>query len=247
MIGSILAGALGALALIVYLLFRRLRQLSWQLTQLRVERDCERILHEIGIRGGSRPVVNEPPAVPVRRKGHLSLYLGGGVAAALARLRDTWHRRRATMVASGAAATIALGAAALLLVTNGGPGDDLGPTPPPPESVSSEPGTPGGRASSGSAPPPESSPAGSPPSGAGDVGMGPGASAVTSAPARRPARSVSAAPSRAAPSFALPSPSPPSPSLSEPTTPTPSASGGDATGRCLRVRALVELTLCLGV
>lgn len=94
MIRFILAGALGAIALIVYLLFRRLRQLSWQLTQLRVERDSERILREIGIRTGSRHIEAIPTDAPARRKGHLSLYIGGGLASAVMRLRDTCHAHR---------------------------------------------------------------------------------------------------------------------------------------------------------
>ncbi len=126
MIDFILAGALGAIALIVYLLFRRLRRLSWQLTQLRVERDCERILQDIGL-AGSRPVTTaqpatahpatEPPAVPVRRKRHLRLYQGlGGMSAAFVRMQDASRRRRPALITSGAATAVVASLATLILV-----------------------------------------------------------------------------------------------------------------------------------
>ena len=128
MTGIILAGALGALALVVALLFRQLRQLSWQLTVLRVERDSERILREIGIRPGSGSNVTEPLEDPVRRKHHLALYIGGGLAAALMKMRHL--RRTPALVASSAAATIVLGAATLLLITTQAPDSQLPTTPP---------------------------------------------------------------------------------------------------------------------
>ncbi|MCQ9178728.1 hypothetical protein KMT30_06720, partial [Streptomyces sp. IBSBF 2953] len=118
MIEIILAGALGAIALIVCVLFRQLRELSWQLTQLRVERDSERILHDIGIRAGSANTVAALPTVPARRKKHLSLFLGGAAAA------SAWLRNhRSAFVGTGAAATAAMAAAALYLATS----DDLAP------------------------------------------------------------------------------------------------------------------------
>lgn len=145
MIEFILAGALGAIALIVYLLFRWLRKLSWQLTQLRVERDCEAILREIGI-GGSRPVTTAPSAQPVRRKRHLALYRGG-MSAAFVRLKDTSRRHRPALVASGAATAIAVCGAGLLLASSltAPPGT---PTAPPtsilsPPYTGSGPGSPG--------------------------------------------------------------------------------------------------------
>lgn len=77
--GTILAGVLGVVALVVYLLFRQLRRLSWQLTQLRVEHDCEKILYAMGVPTGTGSARPEP----VRRKQHLALHKGGGAAAVL--------------------------------------------------------------------------------------------------------------------------------------------------------------------
>jgi len=218
MIGFILAGAL--LALIVYLLFRRLRQLSWQLTQLRVERDCDEILHKIGIRAGSRPVVTERPGAPARTKGHLALYMGGGAAAALVGLNDAWRRHRPAIVASGtaAAAAIVVGVASLILAPSAGPPGGPGPAPPPTGAVSPAPSEPGGKSSRGAAPPTQSPPAGSETPPRGSPGDG-------SPPA----------------SVASPSPS------AEPSAPEPAASAsGDVAMACLKLRAVVDLALCLG-
>ncbi len=77
MLEVLLAGVLLALALGVYLLFRQLRNISWQLTQLRVEHDSEQILRAIGVRPTAVPVRPEP----VRQKRHLSLFIEGGAAA----------------------------------------------------------------------------------------------------------------------------------------------------------------------
>lgn len=145
MIEFILAGALGAIALIVYLLFRWLRRLSWQLTQLRVERDCEQILRQIGI-GGSRPVTTAPSVQPVRRKRHLALYLGG-MSAALVRLSDASRQHRPALVASGAATAVAVCGAGLLLASSltTPPGTPTAP----PTSIPSPPFTGAGSGSSG--------------------------------------------------------------------------------------------------
>jgi len=114
----ILAGALGAFALIVYLLFRRLRQLSWQLTQLRVERDCERLLRALGMGPEATPTEMEDAQeryfdeTPVRSRGHLSLYLGGNVAAFLAGRRSQRH-----LATAAGTAVFAMAAAVAALIT----------------------------------------------------------------------------------------------------------------------------------
>ncbi|SHI65086.1 hypothetical protein SAMN05444521_8137 [Streptomyces sp. 3214.6] len=250
MIRFILAGALGAIALIVYLLFRQLRELSWQLTQLRVERDSERILREIGIRSDSRPVMTTPTDAPARRKGHLSLYLGAGLAPALMGLRDIYREHRPALVAGGAAASVAIGAAALLLATNldhPPPGVE-GPAAPPTQAVSPEPSAPGKQPSRGPAPPlrtlvPSSGP-GTP---ADDVADG--AAVVTSLQLPPvPVESTAGTPPRSSPSGGSPPTTAPPPT--EPSAPVPSTSSTSDLASpvpvlCVKARTLLELELCL--
>lgn len=106
--GFILAGALGAFALVVFLLFRQLRKLSWQLTQQRVERDSETILHAIGLRPERESPLAVPTADATLRERHLSL------------LRDLSPSRRYALLASGVIATIAIGLVTVLLVVSSG-------------------------------------------------------------------------------------------------------------------------------
>ncbi|MET9081375.1 hypothetical protein ABZX77_05640 [Streptomyces sp. NPDC004237] len=245
MTGTILAGALGAIALIVYLLFRRLRQLSWQLTQLRVERDSERILREIGIvRSGSRPGVTEPLEEPVRRKHHLALYLGGGLTAALMKVR---HPRHAPAIAAGtAAATIALGAATLLLITQV-PHSDLPAAPPTgeasPVSSQPEPGS-SGDASSSSASRQPRAPGAMPAASqltddGGELAMGtisnapPDTTEAAGTPASR------SSPSRGSPEATTGT------SPSAPSAPAPSATPAETPPLCVDLRVLLELGLCV--
>ncbi len=82
----ILAGALGAFAPVVFLLIQRLRQLSWQLTQIRVERDSESILREIGLRAEAGSSDLPEPEVSRRiRHGRLTPFQDG-LGSALAQL-----------------------------------------------------------------------------------------------------------------------------------------------------------------
>lgn len=245
MTGIILAGALGALALVVALLFRQLRQLSWQLTVLRVERDSERILREIGIRPGSGSGVTEPLEDPVRRKHHLALHIGGGLAAALMKMRHL--RRTSALVASSAAATIVLGAATLLLITTQAP-HSRPPTIPPTGEVSSvssrpEPHTPGSTRSS--------SPSGHSRARGGalpevsqitDDGVDLAMGKIGNAP---PAATESAGtpPSRSSPSRGSP-PAPPTSPLA-PSVPAPSAAATASPLLCVDLRVLLELGLCV--
>lgn len=251
MIRFILAGALGAIALIVYLLFRRLRQLSWQLTQLRVERDSERILREIGIRTGSRHIEAIPTDAPARRKGHLSLYIGGGLASAVMRLRDTCHAHRPALVTSGAAATVAIGAAALLLSTNLNqpPPGVTGPAEPPTQAASHAPSTPGKQPSRGSAPPSQPpGPSSSLRTPTGDTEDSPEAVAniVTPLqPPRAPEDSSTSPPARSSPSGGRPASTMPQPT--EPSAPDPSglSSPTSVPLLCVDARGLLKLRLCL--
>jgi hypothetical protein len=252
MIRFILAGALGAIALIVYLLFRRLRELSWQLTQLRVERDSERILREIGIRSEFRPVMTTSTDAPARRKGHLSLYLGSGLAAAVLKLRDTYRQHRSALVASGAATTVAIGAAALLLATtlDHPPPGVIGPAVPPTHVVSPAPSASGKQPSRAPTPPPQApGPSSGPRTGTdeAEVDLDTAANVVTSLQPP-PVSEVSntgaprhSSPGGGSPPTTVPPPTEPSapvPSTSHPPSPTPVL--------CVDVRRLLELTLCLG-
>ncbi|MEU4172864.1 hypothetical protein AB0F46_39030 [Streptomyces sp. NPDC026665] len=128
----ILAGALGALLLA--LLFRRLRRLSRQLAQLRVERDCERILRDIGMTWVAETKLHEvedaqpatPIDAPVRRKGHLSLYLGQNVSGFLTQRRN--HRHLAVAAGTAVIATAAVVAALVTVPGSGFEGSpDRGP------------------------------------------------------------------------------------------------------------------------
>jgi hypothetical protein len=240
----ILAGALGAFALIVYLLFRRLRQLSWQLTQLRVERDCERILRVLKMGPEDAPTekgdAQELYSVetPVRSKGHLALYLGGNVAAFLAAHR---HQRHLATAAGTALFATAAVVAALITV----PGTDLPGLP--------DDGPPGRHS------PVQSAPARSP--------TDPPGSSSASPPDRRDSDEVddgltvagshlpSSVPSAAtSPPPVLRTPSPsgastsPAPSKSQSLTPpqTPAASSSSLLDLCVSVEALIDLDLCLG-
>lgn len=249
----ILAGAFGALALFVFLLFRHLRNLSWQITQLRVERDSERILHDIGIR--TQPKNNKPDqmAGPVRRKGHLALYLGGGLAAALAQLRDLTRQQRQALVASGAAATAALAAFSLLLIAASA---GL-----PPEGES--PGIPSGEGSSPSTQPGTLSPAPTVPSPAPSATTGSGSGddqdyssgrvipLTRTSPGRTPGEPTPTT-GRRPPPGATPggTSSPPtqtgSPAPSIQPSATLPATAPPSYALCVDARALRELRVCLG-
>ena len=254
MIGFILAGALGVAALIVYLLFRRLRKLSWQLTEMRVERDSERILQQIGLRAASRSLdLKNPGDVPVRRKRHLALYLGGALSAALAKLRRVGHSHPQVAVTGGVVTTVAVGAAALLLTLGGGatgphsfPTGTLPPGPTGPAMTSSAPTA---RGPSGE-PPPASSSSGGTATGGGDQAISAtGPIAIQSSTTQQPSgRSPTADPTESEPQDSSPPAS--TSGATEPSAPAPSttAPGTDPVlGLCADVRMLLELHVCLGL
>ena len=153
MIGIVLAAGLGvANFIIVALLFRRDRQLSRQLSDMRAERNSEWILRALKEAGAPEERAQIAPAAtgdyyepsvaglkPVRRKKHLILFLGGGSllgggsAAALAALRHAVHRawqRHPEMVMAGVVATAVLATTALILA--GARGQDGAATHAPP-------------------------------------------------------------------------------------------------------------------
>jgi hypothetical protein len=123
MVWIILAAGLGANFIVVTLLFRRLRgDLNRQLRDIRAERNSEWILHALkdvpeeyeqaaqAANGGGFEL---PPVAlrPVRRKKHLGLYLGGGLAALGVMLgqgvREAWRAYRGHLVGTVAGATAA--------------------------------------------------------------------------------------------------------------------------------------------
>ena len=242
----ILAGALGASALIVYLLFRQLRKLTWQLTQLRVERDCERILRAFGMphveinlteKGAAQE--HTSATTPVRRKRHLTLYLGGSVAAFLASRRHQRHL-------ATAAGTAAFAAAAMIAALIAGPGQQMpGLDDSPPPILA-----PGHSSASDSQPPARSSP------------PAPTAGSQRQAPQTpddhriQQVSRISTPPRTAAPSTppsAIPGttgPPRPTPSAGPTTAPQPppssSPSSAPATSLCVDVRTLVDVGLCAG-
>jgi hypothetical protein len=128
----VLAAGLGVANFIaVALLFRRLRgDLNRQLRDMRAERNSELILHALRavpeeqeqaaqVANGSGEIEPSPGGPqPVRRKRHLGLFIGGGIAALVVTLsqvlREAWQTRRGQMVgtavgvAAAAATTVAL-------------------------------------------------------------------------------------------------------------------------------------------
>lgn len=127
MIHIILAAGLSTNVILIALLFRRLRRLSWQLRDIRAERNSEWILHALQdvpeqgtavaqAAGGTYDPITDPQ--PVRRKRHLGLYIGGlsGIAAtATEATRHAWREHRGQLVV-GAAATALVAATAVTLI-----------------------------------------------------------------------------------------------------------------------------------
>jgi hypothetical protein len=135
MIWIVLAAGLGvANCIVLALLFRRLRgDLNRQLRDMRAERNSELILHALrGVPDLQQPAVRAangtgtelvpPPGGthPVRRKKHLGLYLGGGLAAmvvtAAQAVRKSW-KTHPIQLAGAAVGVATLAAVAVVLLT----------------------------------------------------------------------------------------------------------------------------------
>jgi hypothetical protein len=260
MIWIVLAGGLGVANFItVALLFRRDRQLSRQLSDMRAERNSEWILHALKSvpdnREQAAPAANgdyQPPAVgpqPVRRKKHLGLFLGGGSAAALASLglaaRRAWQRHPHIVVAGALGAVTA--AAVGVALTGVHPGSSSGGGSPPtwPPTTATVTAT----RSRGSSPPP--APAGSPPASS-SPGLSPPASPTESrSPASPPAPPGGEASSGSGAQSSSPSSGtsrpPGRPTTAGPsTTPSPPPTSGIHVP-CLDVEVapILELAICL--
>lgn len=261
----IIAGALGAIALVVALLFRRLSQLSRQLMVLRVERDSERILHQIGLHPGPTLLdLAGPASEPVRRKRHLTLYVGG-LAAAAARLRHLGRHHPGATAAVGAATVAAVCTTAALLALGGGPppphrGHGAPPaiTSPGPSgtaSVSPEPTQTG--TTNAPSPSARGPSAGSGTDEGGDAAMSSSGPIAQQSPAP-PGSGPSGEPPPGSPTASSPGQPPgssPPGTTAPPTTgppqtsapPPPTTGPGAPPLLCVDVRTLLELELCLGL
>ncbi|MEV5048192.1 hypothetical protein AB0N20_27245 [Streptomyces griseoincarnatus] len=152
----VMAGLLGAASLAIFLLYRGWKSNRALITDLNAQIAAQQIAALTG--------VNTPPhpaAEPARRRRHLALYIGGGVAALYTTCRDSIRRllhTRPTLTTAAAVATVAtVGTAAALVLVPGDSADtdapapstastdhpDPGPTPPPPaeEANGTDPGS----------------------------------------------------------------------------------------------------------
>ncbi|MGW3735217.1 hypothetical protein [Streptomyces sp. NPDC005148] len=120
----VLAGVLGAVVLAVVLLHKARKRDRAVITQLRAEMAAQQIaaLTQTGPMLYSTEETGEcEPQEPARRKRHLALYIGGGVAAFIAftgeRARSLWKNHR-TATASVTAASLAVAAAGAFALTS---------------------------------------------------------------------------------------------------------------------------------
>ncbi|MDX3239743.1 hypothetical protein PV392_29475 [Streptomyces sp. ME03-5709C] len=232
----VLAGVLGAAVLAIVLLYRGYQRNRALITQLRAELAAQKIA-AMSHQHSPRHAV---PPDPARRKGHLSLYMGGGVLAAVfsfgGRIREVWRAHR---VVTAAVTTVAAAGTAAAITFTGGtapaPGDVPPPAPrntaplPPPEPQSDtvadeEPARERPAVQDSLRDPEKPSVL---PMSAGER--------ETPAPAPSPTVTARATPPVAAPPPTTPLASPPAIS----SRPTPSASATRRPGRCLDLRPLV--------
>lgn len=122
---------LGAALLAIALLYRGHKRTREQITDLRAQVAAQQIAAITGggpISGGEGGGDTSEPE-PVRRKGHLSLYKGGGVVAAFAALAESLrifgHRHRAITITAGTTVATAGAAAAIFLTGTGEAADHL--------------------------------------------------------------------------------------------------------------------------
>ncbi|MFF0395092.1 hypothetical protein ACFYSJ_04780 [Streptomyces sp. NPDC005248] len=120
----VLAGVLGAVVLAVVLLHKARKRDRAVITQLRAEMAAQQIaaLTQTGpMLYSTEETAEGEPQEPARRKRHLALYIGGGVAAFIAftgeRARSLWKNHR-TATASVTAASLAVAAAGAFALTS---------------------------------------------------------------------------------------------------------------------------------
>lgn len=277
----VLAAGLGANCIVLALLFRRLRaDLNRQLRDVRAERNSEWILHALQASpepteqqamqaangSGLEPEPRSGPQ-PVRRKKHLGLYIGGGLAALGVTLvqvaREAWQSHRGQLVAAAAATAAAATATVLLLAYAPWRDDDgrrppssaptAGPAPsytqPPPSAPtpSASPSPPGSASqpSESARPTPDGPTPGSPTATAPPVPTpdGPEPTATPSQPEETQPPGSNPPPARPEPEPTPPAEPPPgSPPAEEPTsTPVPSAPCAGLAVRVLIIEACLPL------
>ncbi|MER6976000.1 hypothetical protein ABT317_02830, partial [Streptomyces carpinensis] len=132
----LLAGVLGAAVLAIFLLYQSNKRHETIITQLRAEVTAEKIARLTQGLENTTPLAADE-LQPARRKKHLMLYIGGGVAAIFtslgSRLRSAFSRSPGgAVVASAGVVAVASTAAALIMGATGSatnPGDQ-GPAHP---------------------------------------------------------------------------------------------------------------------
>ncbi|MBC9729887.1 hypothetical protein [Streptomyces sp. TRM68367] len=115
----LIAGALGAALLALAVMYRMVRRNTGVIAQLRAEVNALKIAALTAHTFPADPPEEQPE--PARRKRHLALYIGGGVAAIFTtlgtRLRTIARRRRAATVTAAAGSVLVASTAAALYVT----------------------------------------------------------------------------------------------------------------------------------
>ncbi|MFI1954847.1 hypothetical protein ACH437_23865 [Streptomyces xinghaiensis] len=263
---ALMALLLGAVSLAIVLLYRGWKAHRDQITELRAQIATQRIA---AITNGAHHAARDvktapatepaPESEPARRKGHLALYLGGGVAAVYLACRDALKnliRRRPVLTTVATVATVGT-AAALALAPISDSAHTSGPTPPATSPDRPVPGPtprpdPGNgsqmwaddkdapnalapddhRATAVKAQDPGTSPAG-PPNSSEPTGTPPQSRPDTPAPGLPPTPH----PHMSQPEASIP---PPRTGDPEPTTPAPE---DDQTGLCVTVPPLLDLCL----
>ncbi|WP_406178117.1 hypothetical protein [Streptomyces canus] len=139
MVEVVLAGVLGAAVLAIVLLYKSGQKQTARLTKLEADLAAEKIARITQQRIPLSPSVAaaEEEPQPARRKRHLALYLGGGVAAILAslgRLRAIIRGRRATVV-TAAASSVLVATSAVAYYANAGSEAAPDPTSPAPSAT----------------------------------------------------------------------------------------------------------------
>lgn len=119
---ALICGVTGACCLALVLLHQGHKRQAAQISQLKAEMTAQKIAALVSLTTPPDGPASGHPE-PVRRKRHLALIIGGGVAAFLAfageHLRTMWSRRRTAVVAASAIA--AAGTVALALTSAGHP------------------------------------------------------------------------------------------------------------------------------
>ncbi|AIV35546.1 hypothetical protein [Streptomyces sp. CCM_MD2014] len=127
-----MAVLLGAASLAIVLLYRGWKTNRALITDLKAQVAAQQIAALTGGVSARAPGDEEPAAEPVRRRRHLTLYLGGGVAVVYTTCRDSirnFIRTRPAITAATVATVASVSTAAALVLAPGGSADSDGPAP----------------------------------------------------------------------------------------------------------------------